>query len=355
MSLPRLQFKAAIQLGWFKNPILIAPGHLWLWENQKSLLSGKPSPIKTEKILFSGRIWKLQIITDILPESSIPILRWALLQLRPKEWVGGDMKMNDFFFYCLKSKIYSHLSVQALLPSLEYWTPTIFQGLGAASSDQEKLFLLFSELPFYVGGEIDKIKKKKYGGASFSNTKKLHLQAGTGTTRHGGVLCKWGPETQALPFPSGSQPRHSSVGQTSTPKVSQPAQGHSIHKYKPSFFHRQGAKSLGPLSFDIRYLVNPIWSILDNSELPRILLLQGHRSDGLFVSQILHISTRQNLGQRMEVTARWTAQHKGEFPESQRYFGFKQRPGAQSTGCHTDDLCMKLSCTRSSLVLKSDP
>lgn len=194
MSLPRLQFKAAIQLGWFKNPILIAPGHLWLWENQKSLLSGKPSPIKTEKILFSGRIWKLQIITDILPESSIPILRWALLQLRPKEWVGGDRKMNDFFFYCLKSKIYSHLSVQALLPSLEYWTPTIFQGLGAASSDQEKLFLLFSELPFYVGGEIDKIKKKKNMEEQVFQTQRSSTSRQGQAPQGTGVFCASGAQ-----------------------------------------------------------------------------------------------------------------------------------------------------------------
>lgn len=201
MSLPRLQFKAAIQLGWFKNPILIAPGHLWLWENQKPLLSGKPSPIKTEKILFSGRIWKLQIITDILPESSIPILRWALLQLRPKEWVGGDRKMNDFFFYCLKSKIYSHLSVQALLPSLEYWTPTIFQGLGAASSDQEKLFLLFSELPFYVGGEIDKIKKKKIWRSKFFKHKEAPPPGRDRHHKARGCFVQVGPRDPGPAFP----------------------------------------------------------------------------------------------------------------------------------------------------------
>lgn len=192
MSLPRLQFKAAIQLGWFKNPILIAPGHLWLWENQKPLLSGKPSPIKTEKILFSGRIWKLQIITDILPESSIPILRWALLQLRPKEWVGGDRKMNDFFFTALNRKYihiwvfklyFHHLNTEHLLYS---------KVLELLAVTKRSCFSCF--LPFYVGGEIDKIKKKKNMEEQVFQTQRSSTSRQGQAPQGTGVFCASGAQ-----------------------------------------------------------------------------------------------------------------------------------------------------------------
>lgn len=199
MSLPRLQFKAAIQLGWFKNPILIAPGHLWLWENQKSLLSGKPSPIKTEKILFSGRIWKLQIITDILPESSIPILRWALLQLRPKEWVGGDRKMNDFFFTALNRKYihiwvfklyFHHLNTEYLLYS---------KVLELLAVTKRSCFSCF--LPFYVGGEIDKIKKKKIWRSKFFKHKEAPPPGRDRHHKARGCFVQVGPRDPGPAFP----------------------------------------------------------------------------------------------------------------------------------------------------------
>ena len=159
--MPRLHYEVAIQLGWFKNPILIA----WYtsgFDNIRNLyfVSRKSSHIKQKRYFFSENIWKLQIIiTDIFPSWDLnPILRQFLLQLRPKEW-PMTIKRIWHLVYCAKLKINSHLCVQSLLPSFEYWAPTVFPALGTARDRAVNKVSSFSstfmELPFYIRGGTD--------------------------------------------------------------------------------------------------------------------------------------------------------------------------------------------------------
>lgn len=154
--MPRLQSEAAIQLGWFKNPILIA----WYtsgFDNIRNLyfLSRKSSHIKTEKILFFWTYLEVANNNNRYFSQSYPLTGSPSAQ-DPK---NGPWHKSERDIYLFKLKIYSHLSVQSLLPSFDYWAPTIFQVLVAARDTAVNKVSSFSsafvKLPFYVK-EIDK-------------------------------------------------------------------------------------------------------------------------------------------------------------------------------------------------------
>ena len=132
-----------------------------------------------------------------------------------------------------------------------------------------------------------------------------------------GCFVQGGPRDPGTAFPlSGLQPHHR-LNDTNFYAKCVPNQLRatpSTNRSLTSFTNREQSP-LSPSTLNYT-----IWSLLDNPELSRIHLFHGHYSDGLFVSQILCSSTAQNLVLRVEVTARWIAQHKEEFPKSQRYF-----------------------------------
>lgn len=167
----------------------------------------------------------------------------------------------------------------------------------------------------------------------------------------GSVFQQGGPAAQVPPFPSLAHSPTARLRGTNFYATCVPNQLRAILSTNTSLssFTNWEQTPCSPLNFDIDHLVtfrqplivqNPFTSLSTS----RWVICQPNS---------MQLSTRQNQVLRVEVRARQIAQHKEEFPKSQRYFKFKQRLEAQSTGYQKGDLCIRLSQTRSSLrILK---
>lgn len=147
-NIAQATYEVAIQLGWFKNPILIA----WYtshFDNIRNLYLFLENPhiSKQKRYFFSENIWKLQIIiTDIFPSWDLNPLSSDSFSFssRPKEW-PMPVKRIWHLVYCAKLKINSHLCVQSLLSSFEWGTHYIPKFLELLEIEQwtSKLRFLF--------------------------------------------------------------------------------------------------------------------------------------------------------------------------------------------------------------------